>query len=131
MRSKLLRILCLDSSERRRFRLHAELENAGFDVVMTRDIEDALSLASRLQLDVVVADQPSTVGHEENWENFMSSHKELPVLLHSSGPRPPSRSPGTGEFAAVRTSNPAIIVAILTLLLGPGGMREAEAAVAV
>lgn len=123
MPSNSVRILCVDSSEARRFRLYALLENAGFDAWMTRDVDDALSLAARLPLDAVVADQPSTLGREDSWERLMRTRAALPVLVHSAEPVEDSCD-GTGEAAAVRSGNPEVIMAFLTLLLGPSGKLE-------
>lgn len=120
MPSTQARILCLDSSDTRRIRLHAVLEKAGFDVWMSRDVADALSLATRLRLDAVVADQTSTLGHEENWEKLKATRSTLPVLVHSA-----TRCI-VGEYAAVRSGSPQVIMAILTLLLGPAGRPEPE-----
>ena len=124
--SSAARILCVDSSDTRRVHLHAMLEKAGFDVWMVRDVSDAISLATRLPLDAVVADQPSTLGHEESWERLMTVRSALPVLVHSAAPREGSWPASAGDFAAVRTGNPQIIMAILTLLLGPAGRHEPE-----
>jgi DNA-binding NtrC family response regulator len=126
MPSTQVRILCVDSSDTRRIRLHAVLEEAGFDVWMSRDAGDALSLATRLPLDAVIADQPSTLGHEENWEKLMATRSALPVLVHSAVPCIGDWSANAGEFAAVRSENPEVIMAILTLLLGPAARHNPE-----
>ena len=124
--SSSVRIQCVDSSDTRRVHLHTMLEKAGFDVWMARDVSDAISLATRLPLDAVVADQPSTLGHEESWEKLMAIRSALPVLVHSAAPHMGGCSASAGDFAAVRTGNPQVIMAILTLLLGPAGRHEPE-----
>jgi hypothetical protein len=124
MQATQLRILCVDSSDARRVRLHALLEEAGFDAWMTSDIGDALSLAKRLPLDAVVTDQSSTLGREKSWEKLMVTRSALPVLVHSAEPSLEGGPAGSGEVGAVRSGNPEMIMAILTLLLGPDGRLE-------
>lgn len=124
--SRRKRILCVDSSEERRVNLQVALDRAGFDVCIVRDIDDALSLTPSLPLDAVVADQPSTLDHEENWEKLMALNAAPPVLVHSAAPSVGDWSASASEFAAVRTGNPEIIMAILTLLLGPAGWHDPE-----
>ena len=86
MRSTRKRILCVDSSEARRASLQVALERAGFDVSMVRDIGDALSLTPSLPLDAVVADQPSTLDHEENWEKLMALNAAFCMLMTAEAP---------------------------------------------
>jgi acetyl-CoA carboxylase beta subunit len=56
----------------------------------------------------------------------MAMRSALPVLVHSAAPRMGGWSASAGEFAAVHTGNPQIIMAILTLLLGPAVRHELE-----
>jgi hypothetical protein len=125
MRSTPVRILCVDSSDTRCAHLHVMLDKAGFEVWTARDASDALSFATSLAPDAVVADQPSTLDHEESWEKLMAM-RSLPVIVHSAVPRLGGWPANAGEFAPVRTGNPEIIMAILTLLLGPAGQHDPE-----
>jgi DNA-binding NtrC family response regulator len=129
MKPSQVRVLCVDSSDSRRNKLAAVLEDADFDVWTAHNIRDAVQMADVLRPAAVLADQFSTLCHERDLEKLRTLYPQLPVLVHSAAPSMAVLSADTGDFAAVRTGDLEIVMAILTLLLEsnhPSG-TEAEA----
>lgn len=119
MKISIVRVLCVDSCDARREKLTEALENCGVEVWAARDIRDAMPLLEGLSPDAILVDQASTLKRGSEWERLISSDLKIPALVHSA---PADAWPAiAGEVGLVRTQDPEVIVAILTLLLGPGG----------
>ena len=121
------RVLCVDSSEWRREKLTSALENLGVEVWAARDLRDALPLVVGLTPDALIVDEASTHRREKEWAMLTSQDLRVPALVHSTPASATSWPPLTGDFGVVRTQDPEIIVAILSLLLGSRGQTNALA----
>jgi hypothetical protein len=110
------RVLCIDSVGRHLSALKDLLENRGFDAWAARNIGDAEALISGLAFDAVLVDQASARSERRSWELLTRTQPSLPVLVHSAS----TNDVGSlGQLGEVRTESPEVILAILTLLLGP------------
>ena len=127
MKSHPARVLCIDSSDLRREKLTAALENLGVEVWATRDLRDALPLVNGLTPDALVVDEASTHRRESEWEKLIAQDLKMPALVHSSSTRSNVWPDLVGDFGVVRTEDPEVIVAILALLLGPRGTSSGQA----
>ncbi|HKD02561.1 MAG TPA: hypothetical protein VKB77_09045 [Terriglobales bacterium] len=114
MKPNPVRVLCVDSMEVRRRRLVASLEQFGLEVWTARNLGDALYLVAGLKPSAIVIDQDSTLHYAMEWNSLMEASPHLPVLLHSA-----DGAAGGGSLAAVRTGDPEVITAILSILLEP------------
>jgi chemotaxis response regulator CheB len=114
MRPKAVRVLCVDSMEGRRRRLVASLEQIGLEVWTARNVADAFFLVEGLRPSAIVIDQDSTLHYAMEWNELVEASPNLPVLLHSA-----NAGLGADSHGAVRTGNPEVITAILSILLGP------------
>jgi CheY-like chemotaxis protein len=112
-----VRVLCVDSSDVRRNKLSAVLEDADYDVWTAHNIRDAVQMTDVLRPAAILADQFSTLCHELDWEKLRTLYPQLPVLVHSAAPSMDILSADSADFAAVRTGDLEIVMAILTLLL--------------
>ena len=119
MKSHPARVLCIDSSDRRREQLTAALENLGVEVWAARDLRDALPLVDGLTPDALVVDEASTHRRELEWDKLIAQDLKVPALIHSASAKSAGWPELAGDFGVVRTEDPEVIVAILTLLLGP------------
>jgi len=99
--------------EVRRRRLVASLEQFGLEVWTARNLGDALYLVAGLRPSAVVIDRDSTLHYAMEWNSLMEASPHLPVLLHSAD------GAAGGSLAAVRTGDPEVITAILSILLEP------------
>lgn len=127
MKEKPVRVLCVDSSDRRREKLTCALENLGLEVWGARDLRDALPLVEGLTPDALIVDEASTYRRELEWEKLIAPDLRLPALVHSSPADATARPSLAGGFGVVRTEDPEVIVAILSLLLGSRGPTNALA----
>ena len=110
------RVLCIDSVGPHLSALKDLLENRGFDAWAARNIGDAEALISGLAFDAVLVDQASARSESRSWELLTRTQPSLPVLVHSAS----TNDVGSlGQLGEVRTESPEVILAILTLLLGP------------
>ena len=73
----------------------------------------------------MVIDQDSTLHYAMEWNELVEASPNLPVLLHSA-----NAGLGADSQGAVRTGNPEVITAILSILLGPEVERGAMSKVA-
>jgi DNA-binding NtrC family response regulator len=126
MKQPKAQVLCVDSSESRRHKLSALLEDAGYDVWTSRSIDEGLMLADELNPVALLADQFSTFFDDGDWKRLTTMHPHLPVLVHSAEPSMAALSHEDGLFAAVRTGDLEMVVAILTLLLEPSSWYGPE-----
>ncbi len=124
MKEKPVRVLCVDSSDWRREKLTSALENLGLEVWAARDLRDALPLVEGLTPDALIVDEASTHRREPEWEKLIAQDLKLPALVHSSPANPAARPSLAGDFGVVRTGDPEVIVAILSLLLGARGQTD-------
>lgn len=120
-----VRVLCVDSSEQHRNQLATVLEEAGFDVWTSRNASDAALMADVLRPDVVVSDQTSTLRDESDWQRLTTAYPGIVAVVHSAAPDK-GCSVDSSNFAAIRTGDPEMIVAILTLLLRPNNPVDCE-----
>jgi PleD family two-component response regulator len=119
MKANPVRVLCVDSSDSRREQLTAALENGGVEVWAARDLRDALPLVDGLLPDAILVDQASTHQRHSEWKKLIDRDLKVPALVHSTPSKPEAWPDLPGDFGVVRTQDPEVIVAILTLLLGP------------
>jgi DNA-binding NtrC family response regulator len=120
-----VRVLCVDSSEQHRNQLASVLEEAGFDVWTSRNASDAALMADVLRPDAVVSDQTSTLRDESDWEKLTTAYPGMVAVVHSAAPDR-GCSVDSSNFAAIRTDDPEMIMAILTLLLQPNRPIESQ-----
>jgi CheY-like chemotaxis protein len=118
MKENPARVLCVDSSDRRREKLTSALENLGIEVWAARDLRDALPLVTGLSPDAMVVDEASTQCRRIEWDRLIAQDLKLPALVHSA-PANVAGWSALSDFGVVRSEDPEVIVAILTLLLGP------------
>ncbi len=121
MKSHPARVLCVDSSDRRREKLTVALENLGVEVWAARDLRDALQLIEGLTPDALLVDEASTHSRESEWEGLVARDLKVPALVHSAPAKSAEWPELARDFGVVRSEDPDVIVAILTLLLGPRG----------
>ncbi len=121
MKEKPVRVLCVDSSDRRREKLTFALENMGVEVWAARDLRDALAMVARLTPDALIVDEASTHRRQMEWEMLTSLDLRVPALVHSSPANATAWPSLAGDFGVIRTQDPEVIVAILSLLLGSRG----------
>jgi len=119
MKENPARVLCVDSSDRRREKLTSALENLGIEVWAARNLRDALPLVTGLSPDAMVVDEASTHCRGIEWDRLIAQDLKLPALVHSAPVNVAGWSALSGDFGVVRSEDPEVIVAILTLLLGP------------
>jgi hypothetical protein len=113
------RILCIDTSDSRRAKLAAALEDSGFDVWTARNVCDAVMMADVLRPSAVLADQSSTLCHENDWDKFKRMFPRVPVLVHSAIPSMAALSTDENDFSVVRSGDLEIVIAILTVVVCP------------
>ena len=121
MKPNSVRVLCVDSMDGRRRQLVSAMEQIGLEVWTARNVADAQVLIDGLRPSAIVIDQESTLAHARDWSRLTETSPSLPVLLHSAScsVTPASRD----EMPAVRTGDPEILVAILSILLGADGRK--------
>lgn len=119
MKANPVRVLCVDSSDSRRAKLTAALENGGVEVWAARDLRDALPLVDGLLPDAILVDQASTHQRHSEWKKLIDRDLKVPALVHSTPGKSEAWPDLAGDFGVVRTQDPEVIVAILTLLLDP------------
>jgi hypothetical protein len=124
MKSHPARVLCVDSSDPRREKLTAALEKLGLEVWAARDLRDALPLMEGLMPDALLVDEASTRSRESEWDRLVARDLKVPALVHSAPAKSAAWPELVGDFGVVRTADPEVIVAILTLLLGPRGQTS-------
>ena len=79
------RILVVDDDENRRILFEDELSNAGHEVVLASDGQEAIEVAATESLDLVVLDisMPKVDGLEA-MGRMLSQDRGLPIILHSA-----------------------------------------------
>ena len=127
MKENPARVLCVDCSDRRREKLTSALEHLGVEVWAARDLRDALPLVEGLAPDALIVDEASTHRRETEWEQLIAQDLRVPALVHSSSVGATAWPSLAGDFGVVRTEDPEVIVAILSLLLGARGQTNPSA----
>jgi CheY-like chemotaxis protein len=112
-----MRVLCVDAVRTRLTALVSLLQSEGFDAWAAQNVRDAVALVAGLQFDALLVDLASAQRDRDDWELLASTQPQLPVLVHSAAT---SISGDACESKAIRTENPEVTLAILTLLLNPG-----------